>query len=158
MGWQSQLKLPDWIRELLQVRAEFVHPHDRSRSWFVDESDLPAPRTMAAAAAWIDNHSRHHDRFFLFVEEFDPHEPFDTAEPSASRYDDEWDVAQDGPRLVWRPYGTDVIANGYLSVREAATRANHGSKLSMIDHWFGRPSTRSRRPVAASVMLAVGSW
>ena len=49
---------------------------------------------MSAAARWIDDHSRHHDRFFLFVDEFDPHEPFDTPEPWASRYDDEWDVAK----------------------------------------------------------------
>ena len=131
--------LTDWIREMLEVRADFVHPYDRSRGWFVDESDFPGPRTMSAAAAWIDDHSRHHDRFFLFVDEFDPHEPFDTPEPWASRYDDEWDVAKDGPRLVWPPYATDVVANGYLSEREAAqTRANYGSKLSMIDHWFGK--------------------
>ena len=29
-------------------------------------------------------------RFLLFVDEFDPHEPFDTPEPWASRYDDDW--------------------------------------------------------------------
>jgi hypothetical protein len=93
---------------------------------------------MTAAARWIDDHARHHDRFFLFVDEFDPHEPFDTPEPWASRYDDEWDVGRDGPHLVWPPYATNVIAQGYLSERQAAqTRAMYGSKLSMIDHWFG---------------------
>ena len=46
---------------------------------------------------------------------------------------------RDGPRLVWPPYATDVVANGYLTERQAAqTRANYGSKLSMIDHWFGK--------------------
>ena len=94
---------------------------------------------MSAAARWIDDHARHHDRFFLFVDEFDPHEPFDTPEPWASLYDQEWDVGRDGPRLVWPPYATDVVANGYLTGRQAAqTRANYGSKLSMIDHWFGK--------------------
>jgi len=131
--------LTDWIREMLEIRADFVHPYDRSRGWFVDESDFPGPRTMSAAARWIDDHARHHDRFFLFVDEFDPHEPFDTPEPWASLYDQEWDVGQDGPRLVWPPYATDVVANGYLTERQAAqTRANYGSKLSMIDHWFGK--------------------
>jgi arylsulfatase A-like enzyme len=130
--------LTDWIRTMLQVREDFVHPYDRSRGWFTDESDFPGPRTMTAAARWIDEHSRHHDRFFLFVDEFDPHEPFDTPEPWASMYDD-WDVATDGPRLVWPPYAKDVVASGYLTEREAAhTRANYGSKLSMIDHWLGK--------------------
>ena len=31
------------------------------------------------------------DRFFLFVDEFDPHEPFDVPEPWMSRYDPDWD-------------------------------------------------------------------
>ena len=32
-----------------------------------------------------------HDRFFLFVDEFDPHEPFDTPERWATKYDPDWD-------------------------------------------------------------------
>ena len=47
-------------------------------------SDFPGPRTMAAAARWLDDERRMHDRFLLFVDEFDPHEPFDTPEPYAS--------------------------------------------------------------------------
>ena len=40
---------------------------------------------------------------------------------------------------MWPPYATDVVANGYLTERQAAQiRANYGSKLSMIDHWFGK--------------------
>ena len=36
----------------------------------------------------------------LFVDEFDPHEPFDTPEPWATRYDADWE----GERIIWPPY------------------------------------------------------
>ena len=43
----------------------------------------------------------HHDRWFLFVDEFDPHEPFDTPEPWLGRYEDEpWDDEW----IIWPPY------------------------------------------------------
>jgi len=110
-------------------------PYDDSRGWFRGESDFPGPRTMSAAARWIDENAGHHDRFFLFVDEFDPHEPFDTPEPWASKYDPDWE----GPHLIWPPYMKGAIAGGVLSERQARQlRACYGGKLSMIDHWFGK--------------------
>jgi arylsulfatase A-like enzyme len=110
-------------------------PYDTSRTWFREEKDFPGPRTMSAAADWVRTNAGHHDRFLLFVDEFDPHEPFDTPEPWASRYDATWD----GPRLIWPPYSVDTIANGTLTERQARhIRANYGAKLAMIDHWFGQ--------------------
>lgn len=107
----------------------------RSRSHFRDESDFPGPRTMQAAADWLDDNAGAHDRFLLFVDEFDPHEPFDTPEPYASMYDDSWE----GPHLIWPPYAKAALADGVLTEREAhQVRACYGGKLTMIDRWFGR--------------------
>ncbi len=117
------------------AEGERWHPYDYSRSWFRVEEDFPGPKTMAAAARWLDEHAPHHDRFFLFVDEFDPHEPFDTPEPYASMYDPDWD----GPRLIWPPYARGVLQKGLLTAREARQlRAAYGAKLTMIDAWFGR--------------------
>ena len=70
----------------------------------------------------------------LFVDEFDPHEPFDTPEPWAGRYDPEWE----GELLIWPPYDVGAVEAGRLSEREGRQiRANYGAKLSMIDHWVG---------------------
>ncbi len=110
-------------------------PYDDSRGWFRDEADFPGPRTMAAAARWLEEEGRHHDRFLLFVDEFDPHEPFDTPEPWASRYDPDWR----GPHLIWPPYGKDLVARGVMDARQGRQlRACYGAKLSLIDHWLGR--------------------
>ncbi len=110
-------------------------PYDTSRSWFREEADFPGPRTMAAAADWLEHNAGQHERFLLFVDEFDPHEPFDTPEPWASRYDSDWE----GAKIIWPPYAVGPLRRGELSEPEARQiRASYGAKLSMIDHWLGR--------------------
>lgn len=109
--------------------------YDDSRGWFGGESDFPGPRTMESAARWITQESAEADRFFLFIDEFDPHEPFDTPEPYASMYDDSWE----GPHLIWPPYVVGGVERGILTQDEARqVRASYGGKLTMIDHWFGK--------------------
>lgn len=109
--------------------------YDLSRSFFRSEEDFPGPRTMQRAADWLAEAPPHHDRWLLFVDEFDPHEPFDTPEPWAHRYDPDWD----DELLIWPPYGVDLVARGRLTERQGRhIRANYGAKLSMIDHWFGK--------------------
>ncbi|MBG7605718.1 MAG: sulfatase [Actinobacteria bacterium] len=122
---------------------EFGRRHyDDSRTWFRAEEDFPGPRTMSSAAAWLHDVPKDNGRWMLFVDEFDPHEPFDTPEPWASMYDDEPWVNQDGAladRLVWPPYIVGGESSGALSEAQARQiRSNYGAKLSMIDHWFGR--------------------
>ncbi|HAH08533.1 MAG TPA: sulfatase [Alphaproteobacteria bacterium] len=110
-------------------------PYDRSRGWFKSEADFPGPRTMQAAANWLDGNAGRHERFFLFIDEFDPHEPFDTPEPYARLYDPEWD----GAHLIWPPYAKDAVAKGMITARQGQQiRAQYGAKLTMIDAWFGR--------------------
>jgi arylsulfatase A-like enzyme len=124
---------PSWIGAPSFGRGHT--PYDDSRGWFRGEADFPGPRTMAATARWLDEEAPAHERFLLFVDEFDPHEPFDTPEPWASRYDPDWE----GPHLVWPPYVEGGVAKGVLTARQARqVRAQYGAKLSMIDHWLGR--------------------
>lgn len=109
--------------------------YDLSRTWFREETDYPGPKTLDAAAKWLSDHGDAHEEFLLFIDEFDPHEPFDTPEPWQGMYDEDWDQEA----LIWPPYAIDGIQNGVLTEREGRQiRSNYGSKLSMIDHWFGR--------------------
>ncbi len=124
--------------------------YDTSRGWFREESEFPGPKTMTAAARWLDEEAPAHsgrasdelpeyastwDRFLLFIDEFDPHEPFDTPEPYASMYDESWE----GPHLIWPPYTTSAVERGVVTPEQARqVRAQYGGKLTMIDKWFGR--------------------
>ncbi len=124
---------PSWAGAPLFGRKHM--PYDNSRGWFRDEADFPGPRTMASAVRWLDDNAGHHKRFMLFVDEFDPHEPFDTPEPFASMYDPDWE----GAHLIWPPYMKDALVKGVLTERQAhQLRAQYGAKLTMIDAWLGR--------------------
>ncbi len=129
---------PSWLgTPALPAGSGHGQYYNTSRTWFRDEADFPGPRTMQAAADWIHLHAAagRDDPFFLFVDEFDPHEPFDTPAPWANRYDPDWE----DELLIWPPYAVKTVERGILSERQARhVRANYGSKLSMIDHWFGR--------------------
>lgn len=134
--WRTRAD-PSWAgAPALAAQPSPVSRHyDASRTWFRSEDDFPGPRTMRTAAQWLESGAPDTGRFFLFVDEFDPHEPFDTPEPWATRYDPDWT----GPRMIWPPYSTDTVATGVLTARQARhVRAAYGSKLSFIDHWLGR--------------------
>lgn len=127
---------PSWVgTPALPVdRPAYRHAYDDSRTYFRSEEDFPGPRTMRAAAEWLRTSAPSHERFFLFVDEFDPHEPFDTPLPYAGMYDPGWS----GPLSIWPPYLIGATASGALDARKAVhIRANYGSKLTMIDRWFG---------------------
>ena len=110
-------------------------PYDNSRGYFREEHEFPGAKTMAATVEWLDENAGYHDRFFLFVDEFDPHEPFDTPEPYASMYDDTWE----GAHLIWPPYIQGALKRGVLTERQThQLRACYGGKLTMIDTWFGK--------------------
>ena len=121
-----------WNRTHPGTISEFAY--DRSRTFFRSETDFPGPKTMTAAADWLRQAPAHHDRWLLFVDEFDPHEPFDTPAPWVGRYDPDWD----DELIIWPPYDVGAVTQGRMTEREARhVRANYGAKLSMIDHWFG---------------------
>lgn len=109
--------------------------YDVSRTWFKQELDFPGPKTMQATADWLDANGNGHDEFLLFVDEFDPHEPFDTPAPWANKYDPDWH----DDLIIWPPYAIKGVEKGVISERQGKhIRCNYGSKLSMIDFWFGK--------------------
>jgi arylsulfatase A-like enzyme len=129
-----------WLERRFGANAPHVdRAYDRTRTHFRQELDFPGPKTMSAATQWLaDAAAQPADAppWLLFVDEFDPHEPFDTPAEWTGRYEDEPWV---GERLIWPPYVVGALSDGLLTDAECRhLRANYGAKLSMIDHWFGR--------------------
>jgi arylsulfatase A-like enzyme len=132
-AWRTRAD-PSWIGAPSQGRGHT--PYDNSRGLFRAEDDFPGPRVMREASRWLEQEAPTEERFLLFVDEFDPHEPFDTPEPYASMYDDDWSHAA---HLIWPPYTVGAVEQGVISEREGRQiRAQYGGKLTMIDAWFGR--------------------
>jgi arylsulfatase A-like enzyme len=93
------------------------------------EPDFPGPLTLQAAAEWLEN-NRDVDNYLLWVEVFDPHEPFDFPPEYLARYDDDYT----GPLYQWPEYKP-------VNVPDAAVehlRKRYAALLTMTDRWFGK--------------------
>ena len=126
-------------RAVVRARAYAVRQLARLLS---RRGGFPGAAHDGGGDGWLDHSARSHDRFMLFVDEFDPHEPFDTPEPYASMYDSSWQ----GPHMIWPPYMRGAVARGVVTLEQAAQiRACYGAKLTMIDAWLGKLLTAIER-------------
>ena len=95
------------------------------------EDDYFAPQVVNAAIDWLEG-QKVRDRLFLWVDMFDPHEPWDPPEPFYSMYDGDYD----GQELI-DPIPGPV--DGYMSERETRhTAALYAGEVSFVDKWVGR--------------------
>jgi len=106
--------------------------YGRNMSRLQREADFFSPRTLQAAADWLEkNHSQ--DQFFLMIDEFDPHEPFHVPPPYDTMYDPDWE----GEPYFWPQYGRcKEIGDTEREVRHI--RAQYAGKVTMADRWLGR--------------------
>ena len=103
--------------------------YEKNRGRFESDADYPSPLTFAGAARWL-RENEDADNYMLWVEAFDPHEPFDTPAEFLALYEDD---AWDGPHYNWsgyEPVEGDSPATQHLRRQYAAT-------LTMLDKWFG---------------------
>lgn len=107
----------------------------RNRSTFRDEEDWFAPRVTTEAIRWLDEyvHQRgQRDNLFIWVDYFDPHEPWDPPEPYWSMYKD--------PNYS----GLDMIdpvagpVKGYMTPAEVErTMSLYAGEVTYVDKWVG---------------------
>jgi arylsulfatase A-like enzyme len=74
---------------------------ERSRQTYVNKKDYPCAKTFAKAEDWARENGETED-FFLYIDEFDPHEPFMAPQEYLEREDDS---GYKGDRLEWPNYG-----------------------------------------------------
>ncbi|CUP50750.1 MULTISPECIES: sulfatase [Hungatella] len=100
-----------------------------NRLAYTKEEEYPTPRTFRSACNWIDS-NRDADDYFMMVEAFDPHEPFDCTENYRELYPD----AYDGPYFDWPSY---QALNEETPEAMEHLRNEYSATLTMMDHWFG---------------------
>lgn len=90
------------------------------------------PRTYNTAAQWLEkNHDA--DNFLLWVEGFDPHEPFDVPKEYMDLYED--DHFENSEQTYWPRYER---SDGYTPEEIAHLRRRYKALLSMTDHYIGK--------------------
>jgi arylsulfatase A-like enzyme len=94
------------------------------------ESDRFPPKTANLAVEWLEENYRHHP-FLLWVDFFDPHEPWDPPEYMVERYDPDYS----GPPMLHPNYGR---SNDYTDAELRNLRAHYAAEAELVDRWVGR--------------------
>ena len=94
------------------------------------EKDYIAPRTFTKAMEWLERNNTL-ERFLLFVDTWDPHEPFDPPLHYLKLYDDPYREVEN---IIYPRYGHWE----YMSDSELRrVRALYAGEVTMVDTWFG---------------------
>ena len=108
--------------------------YQKNRQKWPHEEDMPSPKTFQSACDWVED-NKGKDDFFLMVEAFDPHEPFDVPDKYMEMYGGKGELDRDyfeTPQYK-RVSDTDLNAGAvdYIQRRYQAL-------VTMTDHWFGK--------------------
>ena len=102
---------------------------DTRRDWRV-ESDRYAPRTFTKAMDWLGKHYK--EDFMLYIDVWDPHEPWDAPSYYTEMYLPEYDGEIIDPVYA---YWQDVPGCSEEKVKKA--HACYCGELTMVDTWVG---------------------
>jgi arylsulfatase A-like enzyme len=97
--------------------------------WYREEDCYP-PRTAALATEWLEENYQHHP-FFLWVDFFDPHEPWEAPEYMVRRYDPHYS----GAPMYHPNYGK---ASDLTPAELRNLRAHYCAEAQLVDRWIGR--------------------
>ena len=117
-----------WVRG----QGDDTRPHERAdaRSVWRSEEDRMVARTMSEAERWLERH--YDERFFLYVDTWDPHEPWDAPPYYTASYREGYAGEQIYPCYGnWKKAGLtkDDIDLAY---------ATYCGEVTMVDFWVGR--------------------
>ncbi len=97
------------------------------------EEDYFAARTVREAIHWLEENSCQ-KKFFLWLDIFDPHEPWDPPEHFYEMYRD---PSYDGPIPIWAGF-TSPFPEDYTEQEMSAIRAAYAGEVSFVDRWIGQ--------------------
>ena len=104
----------------------------RNATRFKSEEDHCTPRVIKGAIDWLEKVTRQQkDQLFLWVDLFDPHEPWDPPSPFREMYDPDYtghEIIDPVPGLI----------NGYMTEDEVHhTHSLYKGNITFVDKWIG---------------------
>jgi len=128
---ERKRSLAEVIKEPRGKRAEAIlSKYSANTSERRREEEYFAPQVFRESIRWLEE-NRDAERFFLLVDSFDPHEPWDPPHEFVDMYD----PGYEGKHVITPEYGkTD-----YLDEKELKHMcAHYAGEVTMVDKWFGR--------------------
>jgi len=120
------------FRSFVDVPGQLSHmgySKDLRDSWR-SEGDRFAPQTFSRAMEWLEKHYK--EEFFLYIDAWDPHEPWDAPAYYTERYLPGYDGERiDAPYTYWQ----DVPGLTEEKVQKA--HACYCGEITMVDTWIG---------------------
>jgi len=119
-------------RHLIRYREAMWHQILLNRAHREVETDWFSPGTYTIAMKWLEQNYKRED-FFLWIDTFDPHEPWDPPQ----YYIDMYDPGYRGRVFDAPTYGLRKRMG--ITGRELQhIRARYAGEVTMVDTWFGR--------------------
>lgn len=130
--WISRIDEPDNMPDSFYGRVRAQYQWNRKK--WEKEEDMPSPKTFQSACNWItDNKGK--DDFFLMVEAFDPHEPFDVPD----KYMDAFGGQGEMDRTYYEtPQYKRVSEVGVPDSAVDYLQRRYVALITMSDQWFGK--------------------
>jgi arylsulfatase A-like enzyme len=120
-----------WARTYGERMLRFTYPqYVRNNRYRWLEEQWPAPRTFKAAGEFVER-NRRREKWFLWIDSFDPHEPWDPPDHYVALYDDP-DYDRGHQMMGWEPMSA-------LSPRDLKhVQAHYAGEVTMVDAHVGR--------------------
>jgi len=139
-GDKALLHLNDLIETVMPPEKTRLHPSFKghplvdlhrwhNRYWRFESETFPA-KTGSLAVRWLEENYES-GPFFLWVDFFDPHEPWDAPEYLVKRYTPDYD----GTPMLHPNYG---CADAYTDAELRNLRAHYSAEAELVDRWIGR--------------------
>jgi len=101
------------------------------------EEDYFVAQTMTSAIKWLELNYDQHEKFFLHIDTFDPHEPWDPPRWYVEMYNPEW-KGGDVPGGAYIPGIERPAASELTEEQLNHLRALYAGEVTMVDRWIGR--------------------
>ncbi len=128
--WRTAPEPPRPPCDPAKLRDRGRLPHRRAVAARRGEEETFVARTMTAACRWLEDNYRR-EPFFLYVDSFDPHEPWD----APAWYAEMYDPGYEGEVVDYPLYArADFLSEAELR----HVRALYAAEVTLVDRWVGR--------------------
>jgi arylsulfatase A-like enzyme len=113
--------------EKLEPEPRRLERYRRNAHWYQQQGTNPTEQVFREAMQWLD---RQEEKFFLWIDSFDPHEPWD----AKKLFRDQYPRNEAGEDVIWPHAGK---ADRYSDADLENIRSLYKAEVTQTDHWIG---------------------
>ena len=129
-SWKGEIADPEIPSDAIGRMKHSWRQDWVNRKYTDSEEKMPMSRTFTAGLQFMEK-NREEDNWFLQIETFDPHEPFNVPEKYLDLYEDSYD----GPHFDWPAYQE---SDNYTKEQIQHVRKKYAALLTMCDSYLGK--------------------